>query len=138
MTKWMSCLGILVLTSAIMGCGPAQVGPTVATLADVGGSVQLDGKPMPEGEISFVVVGGGPNSLKVTDGKFSGKVAVGEQRVEIRMYRAGKPVMMDGKPSPGEPPQENYLPAKYSTGSTMKATIVAAGTKDLSFDVTSK
>ena len=138
MTKWMTCLGLIVLTSAMFGCGPGQSGPPVAVLCDVAGTVTLDGTPMPDGEIAFSVIGGGPSVIPIKDGAFSGKVSAGEKRVEIRKYVPGKPVMMGDQPSPTPPPPENILPAKYNSESTLKATIAAAGTKDLKFEVTSK
>ena len=138
MTKWMTCLGLIVLTSALIGCGPGQSGPTVAVLGEVSGTVTLDGQPMPEGEISFSAPGKGPSIITIKDGKFTGKVGEGEKRVEIRMYRPGKPIMMGDQPSPTPPEPENYLPAKWNADSKLTATITAAGAKDLKFEVTSK
>ena len=137
MTKWMTCLGLIVLTSALIGCGPGQSGPTVAVLGEVSGTVTLDGQPMPEGEISFSASGKGPSSIAIKDGKFSGKVGEGEKRVEIRQFVPGEPIMMNGKPY-GDPVPKNILPAKYNSDSKLTATITAAGAKDLKFEVTSK
>lgn len=136
MTQWITCFGLLALTSAMVGCGSTESGPQAAVLCDVAGTVQLDGMPMPDGEIAFSVAGGGPNIMAIKDGQFSGKTSAGEKHVEIRKYRAGKPVMMGDVANDPEP--ENYLPAKYNSESTLTATIASGGTKDLKFDVTSK
>ena len=136
MTQWMTCLGLFVLSSAMVGCGPTESGPTAEVLCDVAGTVQLDGKPMSDGEIAFSVAGGGPNIMAIKEGQFSGKNSAGEKHVEIRKYRAGKAVMMGDVANDPEP--ENYLPGKYNAESTLTATIASGGTKDLKFDVTSK
>ena len=137
MTKWMACLGLIVLTSALAGCN-GQSGPKVATLCDVSGTVDLDGQPMADGEISFSKPGAGPTIIAVKDGKFAGKTSAGEKRVEIRKYIPGKPIMMGDKPSLTPPDPENILPAKYNAESKLTATIPDAGKNDLKFEVTSK
>jgi len=135
MAKWFTALGLFVCVVTTLGCS-SQAGPQVASLTKVSGTVQMDGKPMPEGEIAFSVPGGGPVILKIKAGAFEGRVSAGEKRVEIRAYRPGEPVMMDGKPS-GDPVQVNYIPDQYNVNSTLKATIGASGTADLKFEITS-
>ena len=137
MKKLLTAIGLFVFACPMLGCGPKEVGPKVAALVDVAGSVQLDGKPMAEGDIAFATLGGGPAIIKIKDGKFEGKCSAGEKRVEIRAYRPGQPIMMDGKPT-SDPIPENYLPAKFNTESTLTAKIATGGTKDLKFDVESK
>lgn len=137
MKNLLTALGLFVLTCPMLGCGPKDVEPKVAAVVDVAGTVQLDGKPMADGDIAFSIPGGGPAIIKIKDGKFAGKCSAGEKRVEIRAYHPGQPIMMDGKPT-GDPVPENYIPAKFNSESTLKATVAATGTKDLKFDVVSK
>lgn len=138
MMRWVMTAGLLGVTTLLAGCGGAPA-PKVSPKVDVAGTVQLDGKPMdePEGEISFAIGGDAPVVLPVKAGKFEGKVAVGESRVEVRAWRTGEPIMMDGKPF-GDPVKENYIAPQFSESSTLKATIPAGGAKDLKFDVESK
>ena len=121
---------------ALAGCGQGQTGPKASTVVAVSGTVTLDGKPMPDGQVSFAVAGDGPVGITIKDGQFSGKVSAGQKRVEICRYRPGKPVKMGDVETPGEP--ENYLPIKYSTQSALTATIKADGNSDLKFEVTSE
>lgn len=138
MTK--SCLtaGLLALAMFTLGCAGAN-GPKVAPKADVAGTVTLDGKPMDEerGEIHFVAGGEAPVILPIKGGKFEGKVPTGECRVEVRAWKKGEPIMMDGKPF-GEPKDENYIAEQFSEKSTLKANVAAAGAKDLKFEVEKK
>ena len=50
MARWMMAVGLLVALVLLPGCNP---GPTVLPSGDVGGTVNLDGKPMEDGEIAF-------------------------------------------------------------------------------------
>ena len=138
MTKESITAALLSAVILLLGCTGAPK-PNIAAKVDVAGSVQFDGKPMSEaeGEISFSIVGQAPVILPIKNGKFEGKGPVGDARVEVRAWRKGEPVMMDGKPV-GDPVRENYIPAKFNTESTMTAKIGASGAKDLKFEVESK
>lgn len=135
MVRGVVTIALLLMFTIIGGCS-GDSGPKTQPLSLVSGVVQLDGKPMEDGEIIFTTLGELPQVLPVKAGKFEGQVGVGEKRVEIRAYKIGEPVMMDGKPV-GEPVKTNYLPAKYNTESTLKAKVEASGAKDLKFEVTS-
>lgn len=75
--------------------------------------------------------------LAIKEGKFEGTVNVGENTVQIRAYKTGEPIMMDGKPF-GDPVKINYIDEKYNDKTELKAKVEAAGAKDLKFDVESK
>jgi glycine betaine/choline ABC-type transport system substrate-binding protein len=115
---------------ALVGCGP----PAKAK-AKVSGEVLLDGKPMPEGSIMFVMTGEVPETLPVTNGTFTGEVSTGEKRVEIRAYREGK---IAPTATIKEAPKENYIPAKYNSASTLKAKVTSSGIEPSKFEVTSQ
>ena len=135
MSKWFAG-AVLSCILMISGCGGAA-GPKVAPTAPVSGTVNVDGKPIEDGDITFLLEGFGPNILPVKDGKFDGKANVGENSVQIRAYKKGEPIMMNGQPF-GEPPKENFVAAEFNDKTTLKQKIEAAGSKDLKFDVTSK
>src|SRR5437867_1346016 len=71
------------------GCAPAQKSSPPA--ASVKGIVNLDGKPVPTGEIHFGMTGLPPSVLEIKDGTFSGEVPVGKNQVEVFIYVEGPP-----------------------------------------------
>lgn len=121
-----------VLVTAGCNSGPKPVPSTT-----VAGTVEVDGKPLDEGDIQFAVEGQGPMLLQIKGGKFEGNVNVGENSVQIRAYKVGEPIMMDGKPF-GDPIKVNYIDEKFNDKSELKAKVEATGAKDLKFEVTSK
>jgi hypothetical protein len=130
---------VILFLALFLGCGDSGKGAPTTPKAEVAGVVTLDGQPMDEkeGEISFAAPGEAPIILPITGGKFEGKAPVGDVRVEIRAYRLGKPIMMDGKPF-GDPVKENYIAEQFNDLTTLKANIAAGGTKDLKFAVQKK
>lgn len=133
MIRWVTGVGLLSL--AILGCGGS--GPKPPPLAAVAGTVQLAGKPLDSGEITFLISGQAPQQLAVKDGKFDGKAMVGENHIEIRAFRPGKQMMMNDKPF-GDPVKENYIAEKYNDRSALAAKVESGGAKDLKFEVESK
>ncbi|MDB5343469.1 MAG: hypothetical protein JWP89_1846 [Schlesneria sp.] len=131
---------LLICLLGISGCSKAVDSPKTAPLADVAGTVTLDGKPMdePEGTISFAAPGQPPAAFPIKGGKFEGKTRVGESRVEIRAMRVGgEPVIMDGKPVEGSG-KVNYIAEQFNDQSTLTVDIKASGAKDLKYEVQSK
>src|SRR5438093_8372933 len=122
---------LLMVVLAFSGCG--RKGPI---MVPVGGTVTLDGKPMPDGMIYFkTIVEGSVDQMEIKDGKFSGKVEVGDRRVEICRYGLGPPIKMGN----GEIPNKiETLPARYNEASELKATVSQPGPNEFSFDVKSK
>ena len=127
-------LTISLLLVSCVGCSSKSPGPT---LADVKGSVNLDGQPLPSGEVMFVVPGEHTAVLPVTGGEFTGQAAVGANRVEVYSYQMGGAVVdMNGEKFGGE--QENIIPAKFNVNSTLTAQVESQGGGEFKFDVTSK
>jgi hypothetical protein len=139
MTRCAVTTGLLTVMILFSGCSRAPA-PKVVPKADVAGTVLLDGNPMDveNGEISLLPGGGeAPIILPIKGGKFEGKSPIGDVRIEVRAWRQGEPIMMDGKPF-GEPQKVNVVSEVYNDQSILKATIAAGGTKDLKFEVESK
>lgn len=126
--------GLICGMIALAGCSS---GPKPPPETIVAGTVQVDGKPLDDGDITFVLEGQPPKVLPVKDGKFEGKATVGENSVQIRGYKKGEPIMMDGKPF-GDPVKVNYVAEQYNDKSELKSKIASGGQKDLKFEVASK
>jgi hypothetical protein len=137
--------GVLV---ALTGCGSSEpVWPRGA----VKGTVVVDGKPLPKGEVRFVPLGETPGpktSVPVVDGKFemdkvNGPV-VGHHRIEIESTDDGG-VAWDDEEAMRKLAAERKLPAvfrlppRYNVNSTIEKDISAEGPNEFNFtDLTSR
>ncbi len=89
-------LPLLVLLG-IAGCSGSS------SQGEVNGTVTLDGQPLKEGDVRFVPLDGKSQtaSAKVTDGKFTATVSLGQMRVEFSAGKViGKIKMYDTPNSP--------------------------------------
>jgi len=129
MLKLLSVGGFLMALFLVTGCGP-----TAVPKAKVSGEVNLDGKPLADGEIAFVKPGDPPDVMKVTNGKFDGEATIGDKSVEIRAYKEGK---VSPTATIKEATKENFIPAKYNATTTLKASVSATGVSPSKFDVKS-
>src|SRR5438552_1176522 len=108
---------------------------------DVSGTVNLDKKPLQEGQIKFADSSGQvPAVITITDGKYKGKARAGSYNVEICAFRPSQKVIPKG---PGmdkeERQQENYLPERFNTKSQLKmAEVTPSGPNNFDFEVESK
>ncbi|MBL8808831.1 MAG: hypothetical protein JNM43_01530 [Planctomycetaceae bacterium] len=129
---------LLALFSVVAGCGGSD-GPE---LADVTGTVTLDGKPLARASIRFVpeAAGGSPSYGSTTeDGEYqllfsaekSGAM-IGRHRVEIEMLEPE--FDQEGKIVGEKPP---VLPAKYRNGTELSAD-VKSGSNTIPFQLSSK
>jgi hypothetical protein len=113
------------------GCTPQNAPPPA--LAPVKGTVNLDGKAMPEGEIRFNVMGQAPMSMPIKDGAFSGEAFIGKNQVEVVLEKKGPPSTTD----PNTFTTINVIsPRFFGPNTSLKADVGANGTSDLKFDVT--
>src|SRR5947208_4924218 len=121
----------LMVLLVLGGCG--RKGPI---MVPVSGTVTLDGEPMPDGIIYFKTIAeGSVDQMDIKDGKFAGKVEVGDRRVEVCRYGLGPPIKMGN----GEIPNKiETLPARYNQESELKATVTERGANEFAFDVKSK
>jgi hypothetical protein len=117
---------------ALAGCSGSKNKPV-----PVSGTVELDGKPMAEGQITFAgEAGSPPQTLEVKGGKFEGEVTPGKKRVEIHAFRQGKPTKMGEEVIEGGP--ENYIPPAYNTESKITAEVGENGITPNKFEAKSK
>lgn len=124
---------LLPLIVLVLGCVDAKKPPPPA--APVKGTVTLDGKPLSEGEIILSQVGEVPSVLEVKDGAFTGSALTGKNRVEIRSFKAGKPLSTDPEKTPTK---KNILPERYNIASQLTADVAAGAANEFAFEVTAR
>jgi len=126
-------LAVAEFLAAMPGCGDGKTHPKTT---EVTGSVTLDGKPLAEGEVSFVVTGESPALIPVKDGNFKGKAFAGKNRVELRATKT-LPKPANALPT-DEAPKMNLIPDKYNVQSKLEANVTAGGQNSYKFEATSK
>jgi hypothetical protein len=125
------CLGFVFLWTSGCATEAKKPGDTVA----IKGTVNLDAKPMPDGEIRFSAPGEPVVTIPITNGTFAGKAPVGKNSVEVYRFKDGPPLSTDPK---GSPTKVNTLPPTYSgTDSKLTAEVTKSGPNDFKFDITS-
>lgn len=123
-------LTIALLLAGVVGCGRA--GPKTYAVAGV---VTLDGKPLPEGLISFrTVENGSIETMNIKNGQFHGVARDGERRVEIYVMEMKKQEIGGMQASF----KRNVLPARYNTATTLTAKVASDGRNEYAFALESK
>ena len=125
------CFGLAVVWT--VGCSPPPKG--AAPAASVKGTVFLDAKPIPAGEIHFGMTGYPPSVLQITNGDYAGEAPIGKNQVEVFIYVEGPASEKYG----GARPKTNTAPEKYWGPSTTLDALVKAGeTNEFKFNLTSR
>jgi len=114
-----------------LGCGGGDKPSSI----DVKGTVTLDSKPIPEGEISFYVTGQSPTIFPIKDGAYSGKALSGVNKVEVRAFKDGPPMTTDPEK---KPTRINYLGDNYGMNSKLTADVKSGASNDFKFELTSR
>lgn len=130
------CLAIwFALTLVWAGGCAGRSGP--APTADVKGTIVLDGKPLPTGELHFSIPGSPPSVLKVKDGTFAGQAPVGQNKVELFIYVDAP---LNPKYKGGDATDKvNTAPGKYwGPNTALDAGVSATTANDFKFNVSSK
>jgi hypothetical protein len=109
----------------------------------ISGTVTLDGKPLQEGKVQFVTVSQGLiEAFPIRKGRFSGKAAAGERRVEFYIIKEVPYAESGLMPMPGEVTPAivklQMLPPHLNTESTFSATVDPAEKNEFSFDLVTK
>jgi hypothetical protein len=124
--------------AVVCGCGRGGPGTQIS------GTVTLDGKPLPSGNVAFMPMVGiqGKSTLAhIVNGKYEvtqEHEVVGKHRVEIR---ADRPMVSNASPVPSHlgpaGRMEQYLPKQYNENSTLSFDI-QAGTNVANFTLKSE
>ena len=127
----LSCaLAALLLLS---GCGSAEPA--------IWGTVNLDGKPVPEGDIRFVPLEGSRGAdagAVIRDGKYkvvAKELATGKYRVSIRGYRPSgivEPDPLGGEPLKGT---QQFVPKEYQGETSVLVKELTPSVRRLDFDL---
>lgn len=111
----------------------------------VQGVVNLNGKPLPSGYISFrpVESTGGPTAgCEIREGVYrinaDSGVFPGTFRVEITASRPGGEVVLDEITGKKMPAYKQYLPPQYNVKSTLSADVTEGGTNSFTFELATK
>jgi hypothetical protein len=118
---------LAVIAASLTGCGPS--GPKVYPIS---GTVNFDGKPVPDGDIVLMTPGEADEAGKIKDGKFAFSARAGNKKVKIMASRQEGPV----DPQMGVAPSKPYIPAKYSTEKTeLTMEVKESGENKFPFDL---
>jgi hypothetical protein len=114
-----------------VGCGPS--GPATYP---VSGTVTLDGKPIPDGDV--ILNGLDPvvsaDAGKIKDGKFQFRAKAGKKTVFLQATRR----VAEAKGPMGDAVYEDYIPAEYNTASTLTVEVKSDGPNEWEFKLVSK
>jgi hypothetical protein len=130
------CLAITFALALVLtfGCS-GRPGP--APTADVKGTINMDGKPLPTGELHFSVHGSPPSVLKVKDGTFAGQAPIGQNKVELFIF-VDAPINPKYKEGVATA-TINTAPGKYwGPNTALDAAVSATTANDYKFNVSSK
>jgi len=115
----------------LSGCGGDGKKPEDPRAA-VKGTVSLDGKPMPTGQITFISGTNPPRIFEISGGSYSGEAYVGKNRIQIALMKD------DPAATTSPATQINVLPAKYDASSKLSADVAADGANNFDFKLTAK
>ncbi|MFM8497034.1 MAG: hypothetical protein ACKOEM_16165 [Planctomycetia bacterium] len=109
----------------------------------ISGTVTLDGQPLKDGKVQLVTVSQGLiETFKVKNGRFSGKAAAGERRVELYVIKEVPYAESGFVPMPGEITPAmvriQVLPPHLNTESAINVTVVPSGKNKFTLDLTSQ
>lgn len=116
---------------ALMAWVTAACGPRALETVAVSGRVTYDGAPIANGSICFVNVDRrvAPQVLTITEGRYRGRVVVGDKRLEVRGMRQGEvsESAATGPQDGGTPGLRNFIPAAYNDASMLTHSLAGPG-----------
>lgn len=128
---------VAVLAASLPAAGCGKPTRPLPPMAEVTGTVTLKGTPLAQGDVVFVSEQGFPMAMKIVDGTYSGKAAVGMNRVQFSSLEE-QPNPAHSDTIPGSTPviQVNVIPAEFAGSSKLERNVEAGKTN--SFDFTMK
>ncbi|HJZ56659.1 MAG TPA: hypothetical protein VKE74_16955 [Gemmataceae bacterium] len=127
-------LCLAVALAGLCGCGSSQP-PGAPPTAKVKGTVNLNDKPIPVGEIHFGMPGVPPRVLEIKGGNFEGEAPVGKNQVEVFVYAEGPATEKYG----GTRSKTNTVPQKYwGANTTLSATVNTGQVNEFKFDLSAR
>ena len=129
MMRLLSLFSFLVI-GLTLGCGGSNSRISIEE-TPVKGSVMVNGKALAEGEIYFIVSGYAPNIIPIANGEYAGKAKVGNNRIEIRSWKAGPPLSTD---TTKQPTKGNTISNAYNDASKLTAEVQLKGENDFKFN----
>ncbi|MBI1246648.1 carboxypeptidase regulatory-like domain-containing protein [bacterium] len=126
------CLLTALLCSAISGCTSSAN----SNVAEVHGTVTVDGKPVADALISFKPEDSGRNSFGRTNelGQYQLVYTNDMQGAEIGEHL----VTISNQPFPGQPKPPVLVPKKFSKRGCLKANVTGGQNNEISFELSSK
>jgi hypothetical protein len=130
------------LAAAFVGFLSAAVvvGCNSDNMADVTGTVTVDGKPVEKGSIGFIPADGKSQTAgaSIQNGKYSARVPIGNSKIEIRVPKVvGKKKLYDTPDSPVQDLLEEVLPEKYNKETELTFE-VKPGSNEKNWDLSTK
>lgn len=121
-----SAVALMLGVPLFAGCGGEQLG-------DVAGTVKIDGKLLPEGEIIFEAADGSktPAGAPIKDGAYALRVAPGPKKVKVLASRPPK----KRDPVLGDAAREPMLGPEYNDRTTLAFDVKSGKNADVNFDV---
>jgi hypothetical protein len=117
-------VGLSLLVVLALGCGSGACRVT--------GTVTLDGRPVPQGGITFHDVEGrlAPDHGEIKEGRFELRAKPGKKRVEVRGSRE-----VPAKRTEMGAYFEDYIPRRYNAESTLTADVSPGGANRFDFQL---
>ncbi|MCE9560957.1 MAG: hypothetical protein K8U57_02775 [Planctomycetes bacterium] len=128
MTRLFAAFVAIAGLASLAGCGGGS-----SDDSDVSGTVNIDGKPLAEGQIIFESADGSkaPAAGTIKAGQYSLKTAPGVKKVKITATRPGKKV----DPMMGAAPQEALIGPDYNSATKLTAEVKPGKNADVNFEV---
>jgi hypothetical protein len=123
--------------AALAGLLAALAGCAGDNMADVSGTVTVDGTPAERGSVTFIPADGkSPTAgAEIKGGKYAARVPLGTSKVQVRVPKvAGKKKLYNTPDSPVQEVLEESLPAKYNDKSELTFD-VKAGTNEKNWEL---